>query len=95
MKALKVAEWAKAYVALAGLLAGAGLGVAGIPLAWKLPLALVVAASGAFAVWRVPNADPPAPPLPWASAGPAWDAEHDPDWLDGLWPDDYDDDYMS
>lgn len=89
------------WMALAGLLAGAGLGVTGIPIAWKLPLALVVAASSAFAVWKVENVDPAAPALPWASAGPAWEAEPDPDWADDLWRDsawpddhDYEDDYM-
>lgn len=71
---MKVAEWAKSYAALVGLLAAGALGVSGLPLAWKLPLALVVAGSGSFAVWKIPNADPPAPPAPaWAAAGPAWD----------------------
>lgn len=58
---MKFAQWAKMYVALAGLLASAALGVSDIPTAWKLPLSLVVAGAGAFSVWRVPNA-PEAPP---------------------------------
>lgn len=53
---MKFAQWAKMYVALAGLLASAGLGVTGIPLSWKLPLSLVVAGAGAFATWKVENA---------------------------------------
>lgn len=70
---MKFAEWAKSYAALAGLLASGALGVSGLPLSWKLPLALVVAGSGAFAVWKIPNA-PSLPPAPnWSSAGPAWD----------------------
>lgn len=70
---MKFAEWAKAYVALAGLIAVAVIGVPDIPLAWRLPLQVAVAVSGAFAVWKVENkpADPPAPR--WPSAGPAWD----------------------
>jgi len=85
---MKFAQWAKSYVALVGLLATAGLGVTGIPLGWKLPLALIVAGAGAFAVWRFPNApeDPPAPN--WKSAGPAWEIRTD----DFGVP--YDDDYM-
>lgn len=83
------------YVALVGLLASAGLGVTGIPVAWKLPLALVVAGAAAFATWRVPNADPPAPPAPaWASAGPAWEVRSDEP-ID-YWPaEGYQDDYLS
>jgi hypothetical protein len=88
---VRFGEYAKAYVALAGLLASAGLGVTGIPVTWKLPLALVVAGAAAFATWRVPNADPPAPPAPaWASAGPAWDEPVD------YWPvEPHQDDYLS
>jgi hypothetical protein len=92
---MKFAQWAKMYVALLGLLASAALGVTGIPLSWKLPLALVVAAAGAFATWKVENApeDPPAPR--WRSAGPAWEP------ADGTYADypefedePYEDDYM-
>lgn len=72
---MKFAEWAKAYVALAGLIASGVLGVAGIPVAWKLPLAVVVAGAGAFAVWKVENRsdDLNPPPPAWTSQGPAWD----------------------
>lgn len=58
---MKFAQWLKMWVALVGLLASAGLGVSGIPVAWKLPLSLVVAGAGAFGVWKVENA-PEAPP---------------------------------
>lgn len=66
------------WVALVGLVAAGVAGVAGIPLAWKLPLAIVIAVVGAFAVWKTENvpADPPAPQ--WKSAGPAWDEPHEP-----------------
>lgn len=66
---MKFAEWAKAYVALAGLIGVAVVGVPDIPLAWRLPLQIVVAVSGAFAVWKVENrpADPE-PPTPTAQA---------------------------
>ena len=76
---MKFAQWAKSYVALAGLLAGAALGVTGIPLSWKLPLSLVLAGAGAFSVWKVSNApeDPPAPN--WKSEGPAWDEPYTPE----------------
>ena len=57
---MKFAEYAKMYMALVGLLASGALGVSGIPAGWKVPLALVVAAAGAFAVWKIENADPPA-----------------------------------
>lgn len=75
---MKFAEWAKAYVALAGLVAAGVAGVTDIPLSWKLPLAIVIAVAGAFAVWKTENApsDPPAPR--WRSAGPAWDEPMDP-----------------
>lgn len=53
---MKFAQWLKMWVALAGLLASAGLGVSDIPTAWKLPLSLVVAGAGAFSVWKVENA---------------------------------------
>lgn len=79
---MKFAEWAKAYAALVGLLASAGLGVSGIPTSWKLPLVLVVAAAGVFAVWKVPNADPPVPPVNWPSQGPAWDEPYVDDYFD-------------
>lgn len=61
---MKFAEWAKAYVALAGLVGVAVVGIPDIPLAWRLPLQIVVAVSGAFAVWKVENrpAEPPTPP---------------------------------
>lgn len=80
---MKFAEWAKAYVALAGLVAAGVAGVADIPVGWKLPLSIVIALAGAVAVWKVENApadssapddfdfDPPAPN--WKSAGPAWE----------------------
>lgn len=61
---MKFAQWAKAYVALLGLVGVAVVGIPDIPLAWRLPLQIVVAVSGAFAVWKVENApaDPPTPP---------------------------------
>lgn len=70
---MKFAEYAKAYVALVGLVAAGVAGVSGLPLGWALPLQVVIAVAGAFAVWKVENkpADPPAPN--WSSAGPAWD----------------------
>lgn len=85
---MKFAQQAKMYAALVGLLASGALGVTGIPLGWKVPLALAVASASAFATWKVENApaDPPAPN--WHSAGPAWDEVYDPS------PYDYDDDYM-
>lgn len=58
------------WVALAGLLASAGLGVSGIPTAWKLPLSLVVAGAGAFAVWKVENAPNVPPAVPYTHEGP-------------------------
>jgi hypothetical protein len=61
---MKFAEYAKMYMALAGLLAAGALGVTGIPVGWKVPLALVVAAAGAFGVWKVENVDPPVTGLP-------------------------------
>lgn len=83
---MKFAEWAKAYVALAGLVAAGVAGVADIPLGWKLPLAIVIAVAGAVSVWKVENApanspddfdwDPPAPN--WPSAGPAWEEPSKP-----------------
>jgi len=70
---VKFAEWAKAYVALAGLIAAGVAGVPDIPLGWKLPLAVVIAVAGAFAVWKVEN-KPEEPPAPrWTSQGPAWE----------------------
>lgn len=65
----------KMYVALVGLLASAGLGVSGIPLSWKLPLALAVAGASAFGTWKVENAPADVPAPAWKSAGPAWDDE--------------------
>lgn len=61
------------YVALVGLVAVGVAGIPDLPLAWGLPLEILIAATGAFAVWKVENkpADPPAPN--WSSAGPAWD----------------------
>jgi len=79
---VKFAEYAKMYVALVGLVAAGVAGVPDIPVAWKLPLEIVIAVVGAFAVWKVENKSTPAgpsdfdfdPPAPnWASAGPAWD----------------------
>lgn len=70
---MKFAEWAKAWVALAGLIAAGVAGVPDIPLAWKLPLSIVIAVTGAFAVWKVENKDPEPPAPNWKSAGPAWD----------------------
>lgn len=64
---MKFAEYAKMYMALAGLLAAGALGVTGIPTGWKVVLQLVVAAAGAFAVWKVPNADTTPLPPPGAS----------------------------
>ena len=74
---MKFAAYAKMYVALVGLLASAGLGVTGIPLAWKLPLGLAVAGAGAFATWKVENVPQDPPPPAWKSAGPAWDEPAD------------------
>lgn len=55
---MKFAEYAKMYVALAGLLASGVLGVSGLPVSWKLPLAIVIAVAGAFGTWATPNRDP-------------------------------------
>lgn len=70
---MKFAAYAKMYVALVGLLASAALGVTGIPTGWKVPLAVVVALAGAFAVWKVPNVPEDLPAPAWKSAGPAWE----------------------
>lgn len=72
---MKFAEWAKMYMALAGLIASGVLGVTGIPLAWKVPLAIIVAVAGAFAVWKVENkpSDPPPPAWPAGTAFPAFE----------------------
>lgn len=80
---MKFAEYAKMYVALAGLIAAGVAGVPDIPIAWKLPLEIAIAVCGAFAVWKVENKtdDDNPPPVHWASQGPAWDepAEKDDD----------------
>jgi hypothetical protein len=70
---VKFAEYAKMYVALAGLIAAGVVGVPDIPLWAKLPLQVVIAVAGAFAVWKVENKDPEPPAPNWKSAGPAWD----------------------
>lgn len=70
---MKFAEYAKMYVALVGLIAAGVAGVPDIPLAWKLPLEIVIAIVSAFAVWKVENKTPDAPAPNWQSAGPAWD----------------------
>ena len=49
------AENAKAYVALLGLVAVGLTEVA--PESWQLALRIILAVSGAFAVWATPNAD--------------------------------------
>lgn len=72
---MKFAEWAKMYVALIGLVAAGVAGVPDIPLGWKIPLQVVIAVAGAFAVWKVENKsdDLNPPPPAWTSQGPAWD----------------------
>lgn len=55
---MKFAEYAKMYVALAGLVASGILGVSDLPTSWKLPLTIAVAIAGAFATWATPNRDP-------------------------------------
>lgn len=55
---MKWAEYAKMYVALAGLLASAALGVPDFPATYKLPAMLIIAAAGAFATWKTSNRDP-------------------------------------
>lgn len=66
------------WVALVGLVAAGVAGVTDLPAAWKVPLAIVIAVAGAFAVWKVENvpAEPPAPQ--WRSQGPAWEEPTDP-----------------
>lgn len=74
---MKFAEWAKAWVALVGLVAAGVAGVPDIPLSWKLPLSIVIAVAGAFAVWKVENKDPEPPAPNWTGAGPAWEEPYD------------------
>lgn len=73
---MKFAEYAKMYVALVGLIAAGVAGVPDIPLGWKLPLEIVIAVVGAFAVWKVENRTPEPPAPNWSSPGPAWDEQH-------------------
>lgn len=90
---MKFAEWAKAYVALAGLIAqGLAAEADFLPAAWQWVVRAVLVVAAAFAVWRVPNADPPAPAFPWPSEGPAWDDL--PEWWDEQHAADYEDDYF-
>lgn len=72
---MKFAEWAKMYVALAGLIAAGVAGVPDIPVGWHIVLEVVIAVAGAFAVWKVENRndDLNPPPPAWTSQGPAWD----------------------
>lgn len=72
---MKFAEWAKAWVALAGLIAAGVAGVPDIPVGWHIVLEVVIAVAGAFAVWKVENKsdDLNPPPPAWTSQGPAWD----------------------
>lgn len=55
---MKFAEWAKAYVALAGLVANGFLAESDLPRGWAWPIKVVGIVAAAFAVWKVPNRDP-------------------------------------
>jgi hypothetical protein len=77
---MKFAEWAKAYVALAGLVAQGLLAEATfLPAGWLYPIRVVAIGATAVAVWRVPNAPsvPPPPAWPAGTTFPAWDQEAD------------------
>lgn len=55
---MKFAEYAKMYVALAGLVANGFLAEADLPDGWAWPIRVVAVIASAFAVWKVENREP-------------------------------------
>lgn len=87
---MKFAEWAKMYVALAGLVAQGLLADATfLPTPWLYGVKVVAIVATAFAVWKVPNAPAELPAPAWKSAGPAWDEPYDSEFAAEPYVDDY------